>query len=348
VRTTILRGARRWDAVGPAWRRLLVDHPPRCVFQTAEWAEALAEAGHDERARWVVAEDDDGPLAVLPFELRERLRGPLRLRVLGNERTSDGLMAQRARPTAVRTALLAALAAGGEPVDLVTLGGLRDGRGFTRLATAATEGLTTEERHGGHSVIATTAAYDVWLTAAGRNLRAGLRKARSRFERRGELTVTTASGPDEVAAAFDEFVTIEASGWKAATDALASQPRDRARLRRFLLAAAPAGRATVRTLRLDGKPAAAQLAATTGETLELLKVAYDDELAELSPSNLLMADLVRTCCERPDVARIDLVTNQPWHARWHAEVLPTYQVRDLNLRRPGGLALRLAARLPWP
>jgi hypothetical protein len=82
--------------------------------------------------------------------------------------------------------------------------------------------------------------------------------------------------------------------------------------------------------------------------LELLKVAYDDELAELSPSNLLMADLVRTCCERPDVARIDLLTNQPWHARWHAEVLPTYQVRDLNLRRPGALALRLAARLPWP
>jgi hypothetical protein len=61
-----------------------------------------------------------------------------------------------------------------------------------------------------------------------------------------------------------------------------------------------------------------------------------------------MADLVRTCCERPGVGRIDLVTNQPWHARWHAEVLPTYQVRDLNLRRPGGLALRLAARLPWP
>jgi CelD/BcsL family acetyltransferase involved in cellulose biosynthesis len=104
VRTTILRGARTWDAVGPAWRLLLVDHPPRCVFQTAEWAEALAEAGHDERARWVVAEDDDGPLAVLPFELRERRRGPLRLRVLGNERTSDGLLAHRAslRPPSSR------------------------------------------------------------------------------------------------------------------------------------------------------------------------------------------------------------------------------------------------------
>ena len=185
-------------------------------------------------ARWVVAEDDDGPLAVLPFELRERRRGPLRLRVLGNERTSDGLLAHRARPAVVRIG--AARRDGGGRRARRSRDTRRSARraGFTRLATAATEGLTTEERYGGHSVIATTAPYDDWLAAAGRNLRAGLRKARNRFERRGEMTVTIASGPDEVAAAFDEFVTIEASGWKAATGALASRPRDRARLRRFL------------------------------------------------------------------------------------------------------------------
>ena len=226
----------------------------------------------------------------------------------------------------------------------MTLGGLRDGRGFTRL------------RHGRHpgpggrgtATAATRSSppptpYDEWLAAAGRNLRTGLRKARNRFERRGEMTVTSASGPDEVAEAFDEFVAIEGSRVEGCHRRAGQQAGpDRARMRRFLLAAAPAGRVSVRTLRLDGRPAAAQLTATTGDTLELLKVAYDDELSDLSPSNLLMADLVRDCCERPDVARIDLVTNQPWHARWHAEVYPTYQVRDPNLRRPGGIVMRLA------
>ena len=100
-------------------------------------------------------------------------------------------------------------------------------------------------------------------------------------------------------------------------------PADRDVLRRFLMTAGPEGSAVVRTLRLDGRPAAAQLAVTTGDTLELLKVAYDEDLADLSPSNLLMADLVRSCCERADVARIDLVTNQPWHTRWHPETHPT-------------------------
>ena len=342
VRITILRGAHQWQAVGPTWRGLLAQRPPRSTFQLAAWAEALTEAGHDDRARWVLAEDDRGPLAALPFELREKRKGPVRLRVLANTRTTDGLVADRVDPRALRTALLGALADGGEPVGLVSLGGLRDGRGFTRLATGSPHGLTAERRHGGHSILDTTTPYDEWLAGTGRNLRASLRKARNRAERRGELTVTAATEADEVAAAFDEFVAIEGSGWKAATDALANRPVDREVMRRFLLAAGPAGAAVVRTLRLDGRPAAAQLAVTTGDTLELLKVAYDEELADLSPSNLLMADLLQHCCERDDVARIDLVTNQPWHARWHAATQPTYQLRDPQLRRLGGLAVWLS------
>ena len=136
--------------------------------------------------------------------------------------------------------------------------------------------------------------YEEWLAARGRNLRASLRKARNRAERQGELTVTTASAADDVASAFDEFVAIEGSGWKAVHRRPGQPPgRPRAVMRRFLLTAGPEGSAVVRTLRLDGRPAAAQLAVTTGDTLELLKVAYDDGLADLSPSNLLMADLVQ-------------------------------------------------------
>lgn len=345
MRITILRGAHQWQAVGPAWRGLLADRPPRSAFQLAAWAEALTEAGHDERARWVLAEDDRGPLAALPFELREKRKGPVRLRILANTRTTDGLVADRADPRALRSSLLRALADGGEPVGLVSLGGLRDGRGFTRLATGSPRGLDTERRHGGHSVLDTRVPYEDWLAARGRNLRAGLRKARNRAERQGELTVTTASAAGDVASAFDEFVAIEGSGWKAATDALANRPVDREVMRRFLLTAGPEGSAVVRTLRLDGRPAAAQLAVTTGDTLELLKVAYDEGLADLSPSNLLMADLVQSCCERADVARIDLVTNQPWHARWHPRTHPTYQQRDPQVRRLGGLAVWVGDRV---
>ena len=296
----ILRGAQRWEAVGPVWRDLLVDHPPRSVFQMAEWAEALAEEAHDEHARWVVAEDDDGPLAALPFVLRERRWGPVRLRVLGNERTSDGLVADRAHPAEVRSGVLAAMAAAGEPVDVVTLGGLRDGWGFTRFATAATQGLAAEARYGGHSVIATVKPYDEWLAAAGSQPADGAAqgaqplRAPGRDDRHvGGPSATrsprrsTSSSPSR------------ARGGRPSTGALANNPVQRARMRRFLLDRGAVGTVTVRTLRLDGRPAAAQLIATVGDTLELLKVAYDDELSDLSPSNLLMADLVRDAASGP-------------------------------------------------
>ena len=57
------------------------------------------------------------PLAALPFELREKRKGPVRLRILANTRTTDGLVADRADPRALRSGLLRALADAGEPVD---------------------------------------------------------------------------------------------------------------------------------------------------------------------------------------------------------------------------------------
>lgn len=353
VRTRILAGGGRWDEVRPAYEAVAAESPPQVSAQSPEWLAAVSAHAHDERTRWLVVEDERGPAAVLPYRVEERRAGPLRVRVLANDRGDDGLVAPRLRPELLRRALLAAQAEAGEPVDAVVLNGLRPGRGFLRLATALRSGLRTEVRHGGHSVLPTTAPGDEWFARAGRNLRSALRKARNRAERRGTLTITEATTPDDVAAGFDEFVAVEATGWKAASEALASSPVDRAVIRDFLLGAAAAGRALVRTLRLDGRPAAVQIAWRAGRTLELHKVGYDDGLADLSPSNLLLADLVRACCDRPDVDGIDLVTNQPWHARWHAEVHATYQAHEALLRRPGGVvaaagtvARGLRGRLP--
>lgn len=353
----ILKGPGRWAEVSDAWAALLAPSGPRSFEQRTEWARALAQEAHGDDARWLVAEDEEGPVAALPYLVGMRRYGPLRVRVLSNEWGTDGLAAARLRPAALRRVLLDASADAGEPIDVLSLNRLIPGSTFLRLATAAPSGLSAETRHGGCSVIDTVVDGDEWFAAASKNLRASLRKARNRFERQGAMTVTVATSADEIAAAFDEYVTIEASGWKGDKGALANRSADRALMRAFLLDAACAhgGASFVRTLRLDGRPAAAQLGCVTGRTLELLKVAYDDALADLSPSNLLMADLVRDCCDRRDVDRIDLITHQPWHERWHPEVIPTYQARDADLRRPGGLATRGAAlleqvgvRLPKP
>ena len=356
MRGRILKGPKQWANVSPVWTALLPPAGPRSFEDRTEWVQAFAQEWQNSESRWFIAEDDDGPVAAMPYQVEVRRVGPLRVRVLLNEWGTDLLVAPRVRrPEDLRRALFDASATAGEPIDVLSLNRLFPGSGFLWLATAAPSGLRSEPRHGGYSVIDTRMPGDEWFAAAGKNLRASLRKARNRFERAGTMTITVAKSRDEIAAGFDEFVAIEATGWKRDQGAFVNRAHDRELMRAFLLNMGGTGDGVVRTLRLDGRPAAAQLGCLTAGTLALHKIAYDDALADLSPSNILMADLVRHCCDRPDIERIDMITNQPWHRRWHAELHPTYQARDVDVRRPGGLATRgvavlehLGVRLPRP
>ena len=129
MRTRILRGGGHWDEVEPVWRALAPDQRVSSFMRSTAWAEAVTQAGHGDNARWVLVDDDDGPLAALPLEVRRRSRGPLHLRILTNDRTCDGLVADRARPADLRAAVLATMGTDGEPVDVIDLHGLRDGWG---------------------------------------------------------------------------------------------------------------------------------------------------------------------------------------------------------------------------
>src|SRR5690606_22275879 len=125
VRTQILRGRRHWATVGPVWSALAAEVPPRSHLQTAEWAHALTDEFHTDDARWFVAEDDGGPLAVVPFKASVRRYGPLGVRVLAGERLTDGLVHPRLRAADLRRAVLAAACEAGEPVDVLSLNGVR-------------------------------------------------------------------------------------------------------------------------------------------------------------------------------------------------------------------------------
>jgi CelD/BcsL family acetyltransferase involved in cellulose biosynthesis len=87
---------------------------------------------------------------------------------------------------------------------------------------------------------------------------------------------------------------------------------------------------------MDNRIAASQLSVRVGRTLFLLKIAYDEQLAYLSPGNVLMANLVESCCEDPDVDRIDCTVWQPWHQRWGMTREPTFRFTAFNSRSVRG------------
>jgi CelD/BcsL family acetyltransferase involved in cellulose biosynthesis len=329
--------------VADEWRELVTSVEVDAHSQTEEWANAGSVADGPGGA-WFCAEDPDGPLAVLHCTVTRRKMGPISVRLLQNG-PSDGLLAERCDPAALRTELVQAFAHAGEPVDVLSLSGLREGSAFHALASVTPSKLSPELRFGGYSVVDTAPDADEWFARAGKNLRGSLRKASNRAARTGDVRTADAHTVDEVSTAFEDYRTLEASGWKGSAGALVNRPSIDRYLETGLMGAAKAGRARVRSLWIAGELAAAQLGVLAGRTLVLLKIAYNEDLAPMAPGNLLMASLVRECCDDPDVDRIDLVTNQAWHARWHPVLQPTFQLQDFNTRRPTGLLARTGSAL---
>jgi CelD/BcsL family acetyltransferase involved in cellulose biosynthesis len=175
-----------------------------------------------------------------------------------------------------------------------------------------------------------------------KNMRDSIRKARRRIEERGGAEIVVTAG-GEIGEAFERFVQLEASGWKAGQGgALAQTPLERALWRDYLPIAPDA---QIRELRIDGALAAAQITVSTARTLFLPRIAYDENLAELSPSNVLMAELLESCCGDPAIDRIDCMEWQPWHPRWGMVREPTYTLVAFNSATIRGNAARGARRV---
>lgn len=154
------------------------------------------------------------------------------------------------------------------------------------------------------------ADYDAFLAGHPHKSRLkDLRRRRRRLEETGTLTVERATEGAALERALEDFLTLEASGWKGeAGTALRSRPRTEAFAR--ALFRSDGGPVTVRAdwLRLDGRTIAASLALVSGGTAHLLKTAYDEGLRALAPGLVLEDAIVRALHAEGFAARLDSAT----------------------------------------
>src|SRR4029079_9322428 len=92
-----------------------------------------------------------------------------------------------------------------------------------------------------------------------------LRQHRRRLSEKGAVTSVIASEPEAVRRAFEDFLALEASGWKGREGtALLSDNADVAFMREAVAALAELGCASIHSLCLDGKPVSMQLVRRAG------------------------------------------------------------------------------------
>ena len=137
-----------------------------------------------------------------------------------------------------------------------------------------------------------------------------LRRQHNRLEDSGDVKFDVATSPADVATALDQFLALEASGWKGTRGtAMAADNGDVAFLRTATAALAADGLCEIVTLTAGGAPVAAGIVLRHGPRAYFFKIAYDEALAKSSPGVQLTLDLTRHLCADPTITTVDSTAN---------------------------------------
>lgn len=151
---------------------------------------------------------------------------------------------------------------------------------------------------------------DALCTRAGSKKKLGeLRRQQRRLRELGRLTFHSHETPEEIRVAGEEFLALEASGWKAGRGALLSQPDLATFMRSATRLLAREGRCKIQALRLDGRPIAMAIVLESQKRSYCWKLAFDETLRAQAPGVQLVyeqtkAHLARTNLEMADSCAI--------------------------------------------
>jgi len=137
-------------------------------------------------------------------------------------------------------------------------------------------------------------------------LRRRLRRKERRLSERGRVEHLAMRPEDDIGRWIDEFLRVEASGWKGQRgSALASSESDRRYFTEIATSAFRRGRLLMLGLNFDGLPIARRCAFVAGEGSFAFKTAYDEEFADFSPGAILEMDSLRQLQTLPAVRWMD-------------------------------------------
>jgi CelD/BcsL family acetyltransferase involved in cellulose biosynthesis len=144
----------------------------------------------------------------------------------------------------------------------------------------------------------------------------------------GEVSFDEASAGADLGASFEEFLVVEASGWKSRDGgAIACQPDARAFWWSLVEQAAAAGKLRLQFLRCDGKPVAAQLGVTWHDRYYCLRVGYDESYRRHGPGALLTQYVLQCCIDDPEIRIYDFAgVARPYMWNWTSSAYGTFNI----------------------
>lgn len=282
---------------------------------------ALSAARHfplSDRPRFIVVRDRAGRMAGLfPIVPAHPLIGDGLIRLWLHKQ------AALATPLVDRDAAADVVAAF---LDWIELRSLSSGVVFSRVTnggrfhaalTAAAgrdgRGVDILEAYERAALLPGSDADDLCARAGSKKKLAELRRQSRRLREMGRLTFESHETVDEVRAAAEEFMTLEASGWKASRGAFLSQPSLATFFRSATRLLARDGGCKIQSLRLDGRPIAMAVVLESQGRSYCWKIAFDESLRAQAPGVQLVYAQTKAHLERPDLEMADscAIANHP-------------------------------------
>ena len=133
-----------------------------------------------------------------------------------------------------------------------------------------------------------------------------LRRQRHRLAEHGAVRFEAARTQDDVSAALETFLALEAAGWKGKRGtALLQHAGDSAFIRRAAAALAATGQCEIVTLHAGETPIAAAIVLRHQDRAFYFKLGIDERFAKYSPGVQLTLELTRHLCADPAIASAD-------------------------------------------
>jgi CelD/BcsL family acetyltransferase involved in cellulose biosynthesis len=310
------REAGALEKLRPEWEALAAAAlEPNPFFEHWLLLPALRAFGGKDDIRVVCVRRAGVLCGLFPFQLTPRYKG-LPIRALTSWRNPHALLGTplivRDRGAECLSALfqwlgrqrIAALMefsyfpAGG-PFHQVLVDALNHGGQPARLGDVHTRGLLCRDQDA-----------DAYVNSAlSADSRQKLRRSEQRLQEQGQVTHRVLKASDDIQAWIDEFLQVEASGWKGARgSALACSEPNRRFINEVFTTAFKRGQLVMVGIDLDGRPVARYSGFVAREGSFAFKTGYDENFRRFAPGLLAELDMIRAFHALPGVRWMDSIT----------------------------------------
>jgi CelD/BcsL family acetyltransferase involved in cellulose biosynthesis len=352
--------AARFAEIRPAWLDLLTRAAEPNAFMDPALVRAAAAADPDIPIQVLLAWTPcDGSAAqrlvgVWAFAVSRPAKSPMPLRMLNAPVHAHGHLAtpvvDRADPDEVLNAMLDAVADDEQCPKIIALTAMgTEGPTMAALARVLVgrDSVPCIFEKSARPKLASDLDGESYLkNAMSTGSRKKLRQHRRRLGEKGALARVTASDPAAVRRAIEEFLVLEASGWKGRQGtAFLCYPAQAAFMRTAMVALAEQGCASIDALRINGEPVSMQLILRCGDAAFTWKTAFDERFQDFSPGMLLLEDYTASLLADEGIAFVDSCAQDDsgFMAVW-TERQPVADLW-LDARRGGSLAFRSLSSL---